>query len=536
MRILAYIFVCCLALTLRAQTPLTSNYFNYHLVDRQEILEGRFNPEVHTSVKPYNRSRSLFLPIKEASKVDEFNTRYLSMDHPFQTDSLVTNKGVFHSFYITPSAFYIVNQSDLQLIVNPLLNFGLGNDSGFVNTRGIEIRGSIGQKVGFYANISENQHRPFNHLIQHTLDHGVINGATFIKPYDNGSYDYFNAVGYFTFSPIKEIMFQFGQDRNFIGNGIRSMILSDQAAAYPFAKIKTKVWKLHYTNLFSQMVDFTGLPEGKALNRKFSALHHLSVNVTDNLNIGFFENVIFDRLDSNESNNFDIQYLNPLIFYRSVEHSLNSTDNVLLGLDFKWNSFNRFSLYGQLVFDEFVKDEFVRFTDHWSNKWAYQLGLKYINVGNVSNLDLQLELNQARPFVYSHKFQAQNWAHYNQAMAHPLGANFREFIAVVRYQPADRLNLSFTLVKSKQGLDSNGTNIYGANIFVDNRGVLNRENAPMFQGILSNNQLLSFEASYMLYHNLFIDGGAHYVTRSGEDSYLLVETGLRLNMRKRNLY
>jgi hypothetical protein len=100
----------------------------------------------------------------------------------------------------------------------------------------------------------------------------------------------------------------------------------------------------------------------------------------------------------------------------------------VLGADIKWNFLNRFSLYGQLVLDEFTKDKMFGRTKDWANKWAYQLGLKYINVAGINNLDAQFEINQVRPYVYQHRYKSQNWIHYNQSLAHPLGANFREML------------------------------------------------------------------------------------------------------------
>ena len=46
-------------------------------------------------------------------------------------------------------------------------------------------------------------------------------------------------------------------------------------------------------------------------------------------------------------------YLNPIIFLRPVEYSLNSSDNALMGLNWKFKSTNNSHIYGQFVIDEF---------------------------------------------------------------------------------------------------------------------------------------------------------------------------------------
>jgi hypothetical protein len=330
-------------------------------------------------------------------------------------------------------------------------------------------------------------------------------------------------------------MLQFGHDKNFIGNGYRSLILSDYAKEYPFLKLITQVWKIQYMNLFMEHIDYRATPDNEAFMRKYSALHHLSINIGQHLNIGLFENVIYDRHEDVEREGFDIQYLNPLIFYRAVEHGLNSTDNVVLGMDWKWNFLGRFSFYRQFVVDEFRKQDFFKQSSSWVNKWGYQLGLKYINVAGISHLDLQLELNQLRPYIYQHFTTSQNWIQFNQSLAHPLGANFREGIAIIRYQPLNRLFINFLFSASLQGKDSmNGIFNYGNDVTRDYENIPNKENVQLFQGTSSNIKSLDLTLSYMLFHNLFVDMRFYYRTASGNHypqaiENLIIGGGLRLN-------
>ncbi len=94
----------------------------------------------------------------------------------------------------------------------------------------------------------------------------------------------------------------------------------------------------------------------------------------------------------------------------------------------------------------------------WGNKQGFQLGMKYIDLFSVKNLDLQLEANVMRPFVYSHNDSVANYSNYNQPLAHPLGANFDEYIAILRWQPGVKWNTTFKMIYYKQGLDSAGVN------------------------------------------------------------------------------
>jgi hypothetical protein len=189
-------------------------------------------------------------------------------------------------------------------------------------------------------------------------------------------------------------------------------------------------------------------------------MHHLDLQVTRRLQLGVFEGVMFSR-----PNGFDFSYLNPVIFYRSVEHQNQSTDNSVVGLDAKWEPARSLQLYGQFLLDEFKLSEIRAGNQWWANKWGYQAGLHYLNVGGVQNLDLQLEYNRVRPFTYSHWDSAANYTHYNQPLAHPLGANFSEIIGIVRYQPMPRLRAEAKLISYRQGRDSTARS-FGSNIFL----------------------------------------------------------------------
>jgi hypothetical protein len=135
---------------------------------------------------------------------------------------------------------------------------------------------------------------------------------------------------------------------------------------------------------------------------------------------GFFDAVIW-KTDSLGSRGFEFSYLNPIIFLRPVEASLDSPDNMMLGANVKYKVFSRTSLYGQLLLDEFKLNEIKAGNGWWGNKHAFQLGLKSYSVG-IKNLNLQAELNYVRPYTYQHRSTLQNYAHYNQALAHPYGS------------------------------------------------------------------------------------------------------------------
>ena len=274
----------------------------------------------------------------------------------------------------------------------------------------------------------------------------------------------------------------------------------------------------------------------RLIGKKYAAMHHLDINITKWLNVGFFEGVVFGR-----ENKFDFGYLNPVIFYRSIEQQNGSFDNSIVGLDVKANLAKKFQVYGQLALDEFKLSEIKAGNGWWANKWGIQLGAKYINAFGISNLDLQVEHNRVRPFTYSHRDSVANYTHYNQPLAHPLMANFQEFMGVARYQPAPRWLAVAKLMYYQQGRDSSSRS-FGSNIFLPN--VTPPRDGDygysIGSGWKTNVLYASFLLSYELRENLFLELNA--VVRRQETTTAPLTTantsvitlGVRWNMHRRD--
>jgi len=371
----------------------------------------------------------------------------------------------------------------------------------------------------------------------------VVPHEGFWKTFNNDAYDFFTARGYISFNATKHINFQFGHDQHFWGNGYRSLMLSDFSPAFLFLKINTRVWRINYTNLFTQMKADAfanpggGLQGSVKFPNKFVTMHHLSINITDNFNLGLFEAVIFGREDSTAGAKFELSYLNPIIFYRAIEQSNGSIDNAIIGIDILWNFAHKLSLYGQLMIDELKVNEATSGDGWWGNKFGWQLGVKYIDAFKIPNLDLQLEYNSIRPYIYQHETEFTNYAHYRQALAHPLGANLRELVGIVRYQPLKKLSLSTKIIISNYGEDSISTN-YGKDIMKDDRTHEMDFDNEIAQGINTNLSYFDFTASFMFRHNLFFDATMIYRNLESDLASLntdnaFISLSLRLNIRKR---
>ena len=166
----------------------------------------------------------------------------------------------------------------------------------------------------------------------------------------------YNANKYFTFIA--------GKGNHFFGDGYRSLLLSDNAASYPFLKIESTFWKVKYVNLYSWHNDFrTG-----SNRNKFSTSHYLSWNITKDINLGLFETVVWQGSDTLHNRGFEVTYMNPAIFYRAPEFSLGSADNSLIGASLKFRIKKNYIFYSQLILDEFYLVEMKAGNKWWANK------------------------------------------------------------------------------------------------------------------------------------------------------------------------
>lgn len=515
--------------------------------DNQALNISTFKPiSRQTAATVANMADSLqgFYPYDfyhSLSPIDRYNLRSLLMNNSeWAPDSMsfTSKKPLWNTFYKTPADFYSVREKDFFLAVNPVIQQQQSIETGnservFVNTKGITVRGMVGKRLGFDTYFTDNQERGPEFFQQRANAYNAVPGVGFYKPFKRTAFDYIDARGSIHFNAAKYFRFQFGYDKNFIGNGYRSLLLSNFGNSYLFLKINTSIWKIQYHNLFMELVPQTiAINSGnKILDKKYAVIHHLSINATRWLNIGLFEAVIFGR-----KNKFELSYLNPVIFLRASEQQAGSADNAIIGFDFKANAGHQGQIYGQVIMDEFLLKEIKSRNGWWGNKFGLQFGAKYVDAFEQKNLDLQAEVNLVRPFTYSHYDSVANYTHYNQPLAHPLGSNFVESVGLITWQPRAKWTVQGRILFWKQGVDTGSSNL-GNNIFKVNT-TRNGDYGYSLAGNASAKGInTSALVSYEWKENLFLDASLmyrHWKPKIGEtDNSLMLTVGLRLNMFRR---
>ncbi|EAS20381.1 conserved hypothetical protein [Flavobacteria bacterium BBFL7] len=455
---------------------------------------NRIGNNAHTAVKPYT-----------FSYVDQY------FDLEAERASLMKNESTWLGKKWWNEHFFEVAGDDYWFVVDPGVDLQIGKDSGddintFNNTRLVNISGGIGKQITFGASIQESQGRfagYFNREIESRApdggNPGIVPGRGIAEDGGESIYDYPVATGYINYKPSKYFDLQLGHGQHFIGDGYRSLVLSDNSQPFPYAKVNAKFWKLDYTVLYTSLRDVRSeVTADDSFRTKFMVYHYLSWNATEKLNIGLFESVLWQ--DDNQRG-FDFNYLNPIIFYQAIELQTGSRGgNALIGATAKYKFTDRITGYAQLVLDEFSGASVVNGDGSYQNKSAYQLGLKWQNAFKVKDLMLQAEYNRVRPYTYSHNTVVLNYANSNQALAHPWGANFYETTFIGRYTK-DRWygNAQFTL--GERGLDINDgidNAFYGGDIYRSEDDRIADNGNELGQGNRVTFMYAQLEAGYLI--------------------------------------
>jgi hypothetical protein len=438
---------------------LTINAQNFN-VSNERTFSALYNRYIDTSINLHSSIKPIYK--KEASGYDSVLTAL---------NSNTESKFIKTLSNYNPNRAY---ENTAEIAIMPILTTGFTLEKSKTASQNLtEISAGLNLKAHFkkkwsgqFIYLMDFSKYP-SHIDAMIKSKNISPGYGYSKN-DRATY----AEGNITFTADDNFTFQLGYGKNFIGDGYRSLFLSDNANSYPYLKVTANIWKLKYMSLYTNYFDING-SNGNVNNYflKFSSTHYLSYNATNWLNIGFFESIIWQSQEDQFYRGYDINYLNPVIFLRPIEYAQGSSDNALLGGSLKVRIKKKTILYSQVLLDEFLLEELKAGNGWWANKYGIQVGIKSYDFLWVKNLTLQLEYNVVRPFTYSYFHKPtnistlQNYAHFNSPLAHPLGANFNEIVAGLTYTKKRWIFEGMATV-AKIGLDTSATTSIGQDVYL----------------------------------------------------------------------
>ena len=414
--------------SLHAQFYNFPNEYSYGLLTDRALAEK--DSSIHSSLKPY---------------IPFFSDKYKFVADSHRLFKFIKNDPFLDKVFVEDLLLIKSKEKKFLLRVDPLLNFEFGRDTEdtlqrklYTNTRGFIASGSIGKDFYFETMLAENQSVFPNYIEAYSRSTGIVPGQGRWKTFKSRGFDYAFSSGFFSYQPSKHLNIQAGHGKQKIGQGYRSLLLSDNGFNYPFARF-TQQWfkgRLQYTNIYASFMNLSSASEKivpnteRLFQKKAASFQYLSLNLTKWFNLGFFQGMIWHVADKNNVQHLDWQYVNPVIFTNLGYYGLNNKNNILIGADLNIKITNRISLYGQFMADDLSNTRSV------GNGLGYQAGIKYFNAFKVKNLFLQAEYNDVSESSFTSPItdtSNQSYSHYNQNIAYTPGYG-KELIGVIDYK------------------------------------------------------------------------------------------------------
>jgi hypothetical protein len=330
----------------------------------------------------------------------------------------------------------------------------------YTNTRGYVFNGTIGKRIFFHTTFFENQSIFPNYMDSVVSDRGEFNekgGSNFLSrgsvpgygrwksftryksSYD---YDYTLATGSFGVVLNRHSYLQFGHEKQFVGHGHRSLLLSDASSPFPFLKAQIGFWdnRITYTTTYAVLQSLERISDKgyankentfKRLGARFS---YLSFQPSGWFSFGLFDGTTWTwRKNSSPGS---IEYYSP----HGWLYTGNGIRNHITGLNGQVTLFKMLQGYGQYALN--IK----------GSGQAAQVGLRLF--GPIRNMNLRIEYNKVGQGFYFYAEDSTNtilideplqsgtnaldyYQHNDLMLGHPIGVALDEFILKMNYRLRD---------------------------------------------------------------------------------------------------
>lgn len=335
------------------------------------------------------------------------------------------------------------------LTISPTLDFtyareleDTSNRKLFQNTRGFHIEGDLFKNFSFSTSLYENQSRnPFYQSMYFSgageyyinksdstyySQNAVIPGAGRTKPFKGDGFDYGYAIGSIIYQPFKVLTLSAGNNAHFIGDGYRSLLLSDNSYSAPYYQVNYRFLpKWEFVYLRSKLLNLMRRPFTTSVESYYEpkgyAVNYLSFKASKKLTISLFEGAIYSRGDSITSKRVHPLYYNPIPFVSAF--GLEETQiNAILGLNIGYSPISAVRMYGQFAYN------------NHSEGLGGQLGVRFSEPFKIKQFFIQLEMNHANNELFASENRRLNYSHFNLPLAHVKGQGFTELVLRLNYE------------------------------------------------------------------------------------------------------
>lgn len=320
---------------------------------------------------------------------------------------------------------------NFTILADPLFDFALSRelnsgDNMYVNTRAVQLYASLYDKITITSSFYETQADLPQYIDSYYNTFHVVPGEARVKPFGNGAYDWGTAYATLGYQATSWLYVETGNDKNFIGNGYRSMILSDYSPQYLYLKTSLHHGRFFYTNLAARTLNpnfnnisgsNSGWSENSLYEHKMMNINYFGVHVNNKIQAGIFEASMLG-VHTRNAPKFTafLPVINELAYANDSLHFLWGADILICP-----SSYLPLGIYSQIVYDS-------------RKAIAIQAGLSWTIFTSMGSWFLRGEWNMASSGTYQSLNDDNFWGHYNQPLSHPAGNNFNEWLVQLGWQ------------------------------------------------------------------------------------------------------
>ena len=467
---IAIVYLLCQFL-IAQNIPVSADHIVYPFLYRQST-SGTL-PQWVQSVRPLTIDQILTLLNKVLDNnninnnarllAEQFKSEFITpensgMQLPFSKNNKLSNLLSYNINDTDPHFFSIVNDSSkLWLDWSEDLIVSTGNDYQKYFRDKISIKTIISKRISAFSEFSMNRLSWKNN--GKTIDSVLPPDSIDWLGYNNEWAKYFpEAKSVFWYNSRAGISVDYDKFNFNLGRQNHSWgwstdfspILSGNGMPFSYIGLQINFDKIRFHSLHGSLMPYSPYEMHKRnINpNKYIAAHRGEIDLTNNFTISITELAIYGN------RNIDLDYLNPVHWYWSVEHNTGDRDNILIGIDYSWRIKPNIRFYQTMLLDEVTWSKI--FKPWWGNKFIFQSGLHFVPSSNPSIPDIRIEYTLSRPWIYSHKDSINTFSSANQPLGYPFGPSSDLISISSNFYPSSNIYIkgSFNYYRKGSGLGS----------------------------------------------------------------------------------
>jgi hypothetical protein len=370
---------------------------------------------------------------------------------------------------------------------------------------GIRLRGTLVDKLGYSISFIKGGIEG-NNAFAAIIDPRMNYNFQYVENAENiGNYAFTEGYLRYYTQPVKnmDISFELGREKMKFGYGYGDkLVLSGNHPVLDFIKLDFKYGIFSFSSWAASTVGEYNIIRDSNYT-KFISTNRVKLSFNNLFDVGAGESIIYS------GRGIDLAYINPLVFLKFSEMSLQDRDNGTLWFDMQTHFLKNLEFQGTFFMDD---DPFGNLSDpsNFINKTGYQLGIFWYSPFSISDLSLVAEYTKIRPFVYSHINPKDRYTAWGQILGDQIGPNSDEILLRAAYNVTSflRMNCDYQFIRHGDNIyDAQGNLIYnaGGDVFITHRDNIDPIDIKFLSGERINTNIITLDIKYEPIRQVFFD-------------------------------